>query len=328
MKKTTINNAKLGLFVIAGMIFMVVTLYMIGKNRDLIGSTFTLRAVVGNVNGLVTGNNVRFKGIDVGTVKSIEVSNDTAIIVTMIVEDKMKPFIRKNAIVSIGTDGLMGNKLININSVPGESDPVEKGDILASLKPIETDEMLRTLNTTNNNIEKITANLYEITTKLNSSNSLWSLLSDTIVTQDLKIAVASFKQAGINSSDFTKEGKELVARLENGSGLVHKLFTDTTLSTQLTASFTELQTATHQSSQVMNDLREVAESLRQGNGTAGLLLSDTTLRKSLIRSVNNVEEGTGRFNLNMEAMKSHFLFRGYFKKLEKEERENAKAINN
>lgn len=327
MKNTAINNGKLGLFVIAGVIFMVITLYMIGKNRNLLGSTFTVRAVIGNVNGLVAGNNVRFKGIDVGTVKSIEVSNDTAIIVTMIIDDKMKPYIRKNAIVSIGTDGLMGNKLININSLPSHAGLIEKEDVLASLKPIETDEMLRTLNTTNNNIEKITGNLYEITTKLNSSNSLWSLLSDTVVTQDLKTAVASFKQAGINSSDFTKEGKELVARLENGNGLVQKLFTDTTLSTQLAASINELRAASRQSSLVINDLKTVTEDLKQGNGTAGLLLSDTTLRKSLIKSVINVEEGTGRFNQNMEAMKSHFLFRGYFKKLEKEERQNAKAKN-
>ncbi|HEY0769418.1 MAG TPA: MlaD family protein, partial [Sphingobacteriaceae bacterium] len=85
MKNKTVNNAKVGLFVIAGIVFLVLTLYMIGKNRNLLGSTFMIRATVGNVNGLVPGNNVRYKGIDVGTVKSISVENDSAIIVTMLI---------------------------------------------------------------------------------------------------------------------------------------------------------------------------------------------------------------------------------------------------
>ncbi|HEU5291411.1 MAG TPA: MCE family protein, partial [Cyclobacteriaceae bacterium] len=107
MQNKQIDNAKVGLLVMAGVIFLVLTLYMIGKNRNLLGSTFTIKAVLTNVNGLVPGNNVRFKGIDVGTVKSIDVANDTAIYVTMTIDEEMKPYLRKNAIASIGTDGLM-----------------------------------------------------------------------------------------------------------------------------------------------------------------------------------------------------------------------------
>lgn len=68
---------------------------MIGRNQGLFGSTFALKAVVDNVNGLVPGNNVRFKGIDVGTVRSIEIANDTAIYVTMAINASMKPYIKK-----------------------------------------------------------------------------------------------------------------------------------------------------------------------------------------------------------------------------------------
>ncbi len=75
---------------------------------------------------------------------------------------------------------------------------------------------------------------------------------------------------------------------------------------------------------MMNELRSVVTDLKQGEGTAGLILADTSLRQSLFRSATNIEEGTYRFNQNMEALKTHFLFRGYFKKLEKEERKNTK----
>src|SRR3546814_10707910 len=108
---------------------------MIGKNRNLLGGSFPLKAVVSNVNGLVPGNNVRYKGIDVGTVQSIGVENDTAIVVTMLIDNKMRPYIKRNAIASIGSDGLMGNKLININSQSGHAEPVESGAIISSLKP-------------------------------------------------------------------------------------------------------------------------------------------------------------------------------------------------
>ena len=87
---------------------------MIGKNRNLFGATYVLKARFENVQGLVAGNNVRFSGIQAGTVKKVKILNDTVIEVTMIIETKMKTIIRKNAIASIGTDGLVGNKVVNI----------------------------------------------------------------------------------------------------------------------------------------------------------------------------------------------------------------------
>jgi phospholipid/cholesterol/gamma-HCH transport system substrate-binding protein len=325
MRNKKIDNAKVGLMVISGLVFLVFTLYMIGKNRNLFGSTFTIKAVLTNVNGLVPGNNVRFKGIDVGTVKSITVANDSAILVTMTIDKSMKPFIKKNAIASVGTDGLMGNKLININSDPSPSQPIEKGDVIQSRQPIETDEMLRTLNTTNKNIEKITTNLYEITVKLNSSESLWTLLSDTVITKDLKNAVVGFKQAGANTSDMTATARNMVQKLENGNGIAYQLFTDTTLTHQLTSSLQQIQQASSQTSVIMKDLKKVVDDINQGNGTAGLLLKDSLLRQSLFKSATNVEQGTDRFNTNMEALKSNFLFRRYFRKLEKEQKKTTQT---
>lgn len=320
MKNKKIDNAKVGLLVLSGLVFLVLTLYMIGKNRNLFGSTFTIKAVVSNVNGLVPGNNVRFKGIDVGTVKSIMVTNDTAILVTMTIDEKMKPYIKKNAIASIGTDGLMGNKLININSGTTTSVSVDKGEIIQSSKPVETDEMLRTLNTTNNNIERITHNLYEITVKLNSSKSLWTLLSDTVIAKDLKHAVVEIKKAGANTAEMTSTANSIVQKLENGNGIAYQLFTDTTLTHQLTYSLQQIQQASKQASVIVSDIKNTVDDLNQGEGTAGLLLKDTLLRKTLFNSAINIEQGTDRFNQNMKALKSNFLFRNYFKKLENEKK--------
>lgn len=324
MKTKGIDNAKLGLFVMAGVLFLIVTLYMIGKNRNLFGSTFTLKAVVNNVNGLVPGNNVRFKGIDVGTVKSIMLHDDSSIYVTLTIDNKMKNFIKQNAVASISTDGLMGNKMLNINSVSGEAPAVKEGSLIHSVKPVETDEMLRTLSVTNNNLERITYNLRQITAKLNSSNSLWNLLSDSVVSQDIKLAIRDFRHAGSNTADLTSNAKKLVSRYDQGEGLAETIFTDSTLSQRLNHSLTKIQEASEKTADMMENLESVIAELKQGEGTAGLILADTTLRNILLRSADNVEEGTFRFNENMEAMRSNFLFKGYFKEQEKEQKKKEK----
>jgi phospholipid/cholesterol/gamma-HCH transport system substrate-binding protein len=326
MKTKPIDNIKLGLFVIAGLAFLIVTLYMIGKNRNLFGTTFTISASMTSVNGLTRGNNVRFKGIDVGTVKDIQIAGDSAVLVVMIIDEKVKPHIKQNSIASIGTDGLMGSRLINISTQPGPAPPVREGSIIRSREPVETDEMLRTLNTTNNTIERVTRNLDEITTKLNSSKSLWNLISDTLITSDLQDAVSDFRDAGAHTAALTASAKEIVNRFKSGDGLAGALFTDTTLTRKLDSSMTRLQLASEKTAGMMDDLESVMQGLKSGDGTAGLLLSDTVLRNAVMRSGLQVEQGTTRFNENMEALKSNFLFRRYFRKLEKQRARDLKRL--
>jgi phospholipid/cholesterol/gamma-HCH transport system substrate-binding protein len=319
-KDRTVDNAKLGLFVLSGLVFFILVLYMIGRNRNLLGATFTVNVLMTNVNGLVQGNNVRFRGIDVGTVRSIHIEDDSSVVVSLIIDNKVKPYIKQNAIASVGTDGLMGNKLVNINSGAGNANPITEGEFLYSIRPVETDEMLRTLNTTNKNIERISSNLFEITEKLNSSNSLWTILSDTVIAKELKLAVSEFKNAGANTSRMTNTANRVVAKIENGNGIVYQLFMDTTLSQQLSHAVRQLDTTAQSTSTMMADLKRVMESVKQGKGPAGLVLSDSIFRDKLIRSAGNIEQGTNNFNQNMEALKTNFLFRRYFKKIEREKR--------
>ena len=318
MSTKKIDNVKLGLFVLAGALFLIFSLYMIGKNRSLFGSTFTINASFYNVNGLMPGNNVRFSGIDVGTVKKISLESDTSVRVTMIIDKKLKKFIKKNSIAAVGTDGLMGNKLVNISGQPGDSPVVEDGDEILSMKPVETDEMLRTLNTTNENIATISSDLKKITQKINNSTSLWKLLSDTMITRDIKQAALNIKAASYNAAIAGKEFADMTMRVKSGDGLVGTLIADTVLVNQLRQSLNEIQVASNQAASVATDLKTVSMRLKHGEGTAGALLSDSLMLEKLNQTFKNVEEGTAKFNENMEAMQHHPLFRGYFKDKEKE----------
>ncbi len=76
-----------------------------------------------------------------------------------LVDKPMLPYIHKNARVSIGTEGLMGNKIINILPVNESAPPVREGDLLTASQALSTDEMLQTLDRTNTNIADISEDL-------------------------------------------------------------------------------------------------------------------------------------------------------------------------
>ncbi|MEX2513180.1 MAG: MlaD family protein [Cyclobacteriaceae bacterium] len=322
MKNSKIDNSKVGLMVLASALFLVFTLYMVGRNQDIFRSNFTLTAIVSHVNGLVPGNNVRFMGLDVGTVKSIEMANDTAINVTMVINKKMNPYIKKNAKTSIGTDGLMGNKLIQINPKEGFAQVVSDGDTIFSDKLVETDEMLNKLNSTTILIEKTSLNLYQISEKLNTSQVLWDLLSDSTITVDIKMALSAFQKASVNASEMLQSGKAIVKNLEQGKGLVNMAFTDTLISRNLFSSVEHLQVSSRHLENMLGEIKNWMEQIEAGEGTAGLILGDSLFREKLLNSALNLEKGTDDFHQNMEALKSNFLFRRYFRKLEKANRKD------
>lgn len=315
--KQRINNTKLGLFVLAGVSFLVFSLYMIGRNRNLFGSTFTVSAYFRNINGLVPGNNVRFSGIDVGTVQSVSVENDTSVLVIMIVDKKMRKHIKINSLASIGTDGLVGNKLVNINSVVEPSPPIEDGGKLSAMAPVETDEMLRTLQTTNKNIAVITENLKDVSVRLNGSSTLWNILADTVIAHNLKDAASHFNQASLNTELATSDARQTVNKLSKGDGMVQAIFTDTLLRKNLEQSLHGLQHTGESLEIAAQQLKELTHDLNDRKGSIGVLLSDTATAQKLKQSISNIEQGSGRFSENMEALKRNVLLRKYYRKQKK-----------
>jgi phospholipid/cholesterol/gamma-HCH transport system substrate-binding protein len=232
----------------------------------------------------------------------------------MLIEDKVINFITTNSIASIGTDGLMGNKLVNINSGIGSGDPLKEGDVLKTQLPIETDEMLRTLNTTNENIKSITTDLKKITQKINSPNTFWSILMDTVVAQNMKSAVANINVAGNQSAYLTNDLKSIISDIRTGKGSIGSLLRDTTFSTKLEYSIVDIKQAASKMNRVTENLEITSNQLKNGDGVLGKLLTDTILTVNLSKSLENLKDGTAGFNENMEGLKHSILLRRYFRK--------------
>jgi phospholipid/cholesterol/gamma-HCH transport system substrate-binding protein len=322
MAKTTNNLVKLGIFVISGILILIMALFLIGRNQHLIGSHYSLKTHFTNVGGLRTGNNVRYAGIEVGTVKTIDIINDTTVEVTMLIGRKMKTVIRKNALASLGADGLMGNKVVNIVPITGDADLAVDGDLLASRRSVEFDDILRTLASTGDNINIITGDLKQTVARINNSKALWKLLSDSGLALNLRKASGNLERATVNAVSMTKDVQEIIADVKAGNGPVGTILRDTVMAESLKFSVNQLKEIANNASSLANDLDSIALSINkaveEGPGTVNLVLKDTAVSGNIRRTLANVEKGTASFNENMEAMKHNFLFKGYFKKQEKE----------
>ena len=203
MEKNPGTAWKLGMFAIIGMALLIAALFYVGQQKNLFGQTFHLKVRFTNVAGLHEGNNVRLGGIDIGTVQAIRLISDTSVMVDMSVKSEIRKFIRKDATITIGSEGLMGDKVLVI--IPGnpQSPEVTENDVLASSAPISTDDILSSLKTSADNAEKITHDLADISHKLNKGRGVIArLIGDTALSNNLNATVSNLKKGsqGLNEN--------------------------------------------------------------------------------------------------------------------------------
>lgn len=318
MAHSRTSNLKLGLLVLSGLFLFILTLYVIGKNENFFGSSFEIRARFTNVNGLLPGNNVRFAGIQAGTVKRIRIIDDTTIEVVLSIDKDMKPYIHKNALSTIGTEGLMGNKVINILPQTGPAAVVQVGDLLSTPKAVSTDEMLQTLANTNYNIADISVDLKATIRRINQSSAFWTILGDGGLARNLQSSLFNINQASANANGMTRDLRDIVSDAKNGKGSIGSLMRDTAFAASLARAIETIRSAGDKANLAAGSLDETVRDIHQqvtsGKGPVQTLLNDSGLVVKLNASMENIREGTNAFNQDMEALKHNFLLRGYFRK--------------
>lgn len=333
MAKQNSNNIKLGVFVVGGLAVLIFAFFIIGKNQNLFGNDFRLKVRFTNLGGLTEGNNVLFSGIQAGTVKDIEILNDTTIEVTMRINSKVKSFIHKNATATVGTEGLMGNKVINIMPVKGKSALVEEGDTLEAQQTASMEEIIQTLSKTNSNVESISEVIKGTVLRIDSS-AILKLLNDEEIGKSLKASLENIYLSTKNVNQMSDGFNYMVADIKNGKGTAGLLLTDTAAAIQLKDAIKNIKIASMHANQVTVEFNEMAKSLNNdltnGKGTVNTLLKDKQMAADLKTTMANIEKGTAKFNQTMDAVKQSFLFRGYFRKQERKkadrEREAAEAV--
>ena len=337
MKKEKTNTVRLGIFVVVAFILFSIGVYNIGNKQNLFGATFHISSLFNNVKGLQLGNNVRYAGINVGTVSQITLLNDSTIRVDMQLQKQVQTFLKKDAVASIGSDGLVGNMIVNISPGPGNQGAVEDGDILESYTRIETEEVLQTLGNTSENVALLTLNLLHIAEDLNSGKgSLPMLIRDSTLAKDLQLTVHHLRQTTEKVNKMSDLLQANVEYISDGNGLMGYLLKDSTFETQInqitgqldqliSARIPSIMNNLERTSQEMNatsaKLNNLVEQIDLNQGLVGTVLHDSLIAEDLKQTLSNLNQGTLLFNENMEALRHHFLFRKYFKEQRKEEKD-------
>src|SRR4030042_308585 len=209
MKKSISHKVRLGIFISLGITVFILAIYFIGEKQQLFRSTFRLSGVFKDVGGLQAGNNVKLSGINVGTIDNVTIISDTSVRVVILVDESTRKFIRKDAVASIGSEGLMGNKVLIINPGTGGKKIIEENDTIATAQPIEINEILTSLKTTIDNTSNITNDLAKISSSIESGRgTIGRLLMDPSSAQNIDSTFMKLKEGSIKLNELIEEAKD------------------------------------------------------------------------------------------------------------------------
>ncbi len=202
MKKDAGSTIKLGVFISLGVAVLILGIYFIGEKQQIFKRTFRVSGVFRDVAGLQEGNNVRFSGINVGTVDNIRIASDSSVRVEILIGEGTRQFIKKDAVASIGSEGLMGNKILVITPGTGGQAEIANNDSVGTVQPINLDDLFTSLKTTIDNTNDITNDLARITGNIQAGKgTIGRLLMSQTVAQKFDSILVNLKDG---SSDFKK----------------------------------------------------------------------------------------------------------------------------
>jgi len=306
MKKSSNYTWKLGMFVLFGIALFIAAIYFIGKNKNLFASTFHLKAQFKNVSGLKIGNNVRFSGINIGTVKNIEFVSDSAVVVDLIIKEEVQQYIKTDAIASIGSDGLMGDKVLTISPGTSSNAIVKDNASIASTAAVELEDLMKGLRKSVDNAQIITLQLSEFSLKINKGKgALNKVLTDEEFANGLSKTIANLQTSSEEFVVFTNN-------MNDKNGTLSKLMTNPNYANSIEKTLNNLEKSS-------NEFVVFTQKMNSDKGILSKLVTNERLAISLDSSLINIEKGSKSLIQIEEAAKHNFLLRGFFKKKKKAE---------
>jgi phospholipid/cholesterol/gamma-HCH transport system substrate-binding protein len=284
MKKNSADKIKLGIFVSLGLVALIIAIYFIGEKQLLFQNTFRLSGVFTDVGGLQPGNNVRLSGISIGTVESISLISDTTVRVEIVINESSRKFIKKDAVATIGSEGLIGNKVLVINPGTGGKNSIENNDVIQTAQPIDVDDIMVSLKTTIDNTAIITGDLAKISTNIESGKgTIGRLMMDPTWRQNIQSTIVNLK-----------DGSDQFKIVMDKAGEIDSIL----IAIKTTIAYT---------SAITNDLATITNSIQSGEGTIGRLLMNTTAAENFDSTMVNLKEGTAALKLLLEKAQGSWL---------------------
>ena len=228
MKTSSSQKIKIGIFTIAGILLFVAGIFIIGSKKNMFSDTFSIYGTFKNVGGLAVGNNIRFAGITVGTVEEISMVSDTVVRVDMRMKANVKPFLKADAKATIGSDGLMGDKLVTIISgSASETKLLTDGSRIMTADPFDFDKIIAKFTNVANNAEIITGELAGMAVQIRKGDGT---ISKLLYTDDLS---KSLTATAANAEHITGSLAGISDHIKSGQGSIGSLVYTDTLSNRI-----------------------------------------------------------------------------------------------
>ncbi|WP_295672880.1 MlaD family protein [uncultured Mucilaginibacter sp.] len=310
-----------GIFLAIGLIIFILGVFTLGGQQKSFDKSIRVSAVFDDVAGLKKGNDVWFSGVKVGTISEIRFVGTSQVNVRMKIDQKVQPYIHHNSGVHIGTDGLIGNKLIVIDGGSPQAPVVADGDTLHAVKMLSTDDMLKTFQKNNENLLAITTDFKVLSHNiLKGKGTVGALMADSAMGIQLKNSMRNLQVATEKAATLAVQLNQFGDKLNTKGGFADKILTDTTTFNRLKAAAAQLQQAANNASTLTNNLNKASNKLNTTDNTLGVLLNDPKGAAQVQSTLKNLQESAVKLNDDLEALQHNFLLKGFFK-----DREKAKA---
>jgi phospholipid/cholesterol/gamma-HCH transport system substrate-binding protein len=305
------NLAATGVFVISAVLLFGAGLFLIGDRQNAFSRHHDFYTEMSNVNGLAPGSKVRVSGFDAGEVTSLQIPDRPSgkFRIKLHVDKKLNNLIREDSVVSVESDGIVGDKFLLIHDGSDQSPEAKSGDTLSSKEPVEISAMLEKVNEIMDQargvIDQASATVGDVHIKLNlaldntngiladarnGKGTVGMLLNDQVTAAQVKQVVANADQASANLNQASVQVKQIVANVQSRN-----------LPEKMDDSLINLR---HASAQINDTLTEALGPDHFGTDAGG------NIRDSL----SNVNQATSNLADDTEALKHEFFFRGFFKK--------------
>lgn len=206
---TTKFKVRLGLFIAGGLVIFIAAVFIIGRQKNLFVSVFRLTTTFNNVSGLQVGNNIRFSGIDVGTIDNIRIINDSTVRVDMLIQKNVQQFIKTDCEAAIGSAGVIGDRILIITQGQYDAPLAKNGQEIGSKEPVETDAIMASILTTSINASIISEQLAQIMKKVNSGNgTLGRFIQDSTIAENINQTISNLKKSSKGLDENMNAAKE------------------------------------------------------------------------------------------------------------------------
>ena len=206
---TTKFKVRLGMFIAGGLIIFVAAVFIIGRQKNLFVPVYKLTTTFHNVSGLEVGNNIRFSGINVGTVDNIKIINDSTVQVDMLIQKNVQKFIKDDCEAAIGSAGLIGDRILIITQGSYDAVEAKNGQRITSKEPVESDAIMASLLVTTNNAAIISIQLADIMTRVNSGRgTLGRFIQDTTIAENITQTILNLKKSSKGLNENMNAAKE------------------------------------------------------------------------------------------------------------------------